>query len=115
MGEEQEQVVIKAGTVPWRVHKHHLGALPHQSVDPLHQRSAQSDHQLVVGGFAHASTNLSLLLVVVDEGPFELTGDLFSCCGIVGFFEKFVIQSATKSELEVTNMNASNKWKLFNQ
>lgn len=115
MREEQEQVVIKAGAVPWRVHKHHLGALRHQSVDPLHQRRAQGDHQLVVRGFAHAGTNLSLLLVVVDEGSFKLTGDLFPCSRIVSFFEKFVIESATKSELEITNINASNKWKLFNQ
>lgn len=109
MSEEQEQVVIKAGTVPWRVHKHHLGTLSHPSVDPLHQRSAQSDHQLVVGGFAHAGTNVSLLLVVIDEGSFKLAGDLFSRSGIVSFFEKFVIQSATKSELEITSINAWNQ------
>lgn len=109
MSEQQEQVVIEAGAVPRRVHKHHLGALSHQSVDPLHQRSAQSDHQLVVRGFAHAGTKVSLLLVVVDEGSFKLTGDLFSRSGIVSFFEKFVIQSATKSQLETTNINAWNQ------
>lgn len=109
MSEEQEQVVIEAGTAPRRVHEHHLGALPHQSVDPLHQRSAQSDHQLVVGGSAHAGTNVSLLLVVIDEGSFKLTRDPLSGCGTVSFFEKFVIQSATKRELETTLPSRASK------